>query len=73
MTCHNLKLAVVQTSKRGLAAVTPINKYKILKEINVAWSCIATAKKHVVNKNTVLHWLKKKAKIFKAAEGNNLS
>ena len=36
MTCHNLKLAVVQTSKRGLAAVTPINKYKILKEINVA-------------------------------------
>ena len=34
---------------------------------------IATVKKYGVAKNTVSHWLKKKAEIFEAVEGGNVS
>ena len=68
-----LKMATVETSKGGLATVTLVHKYKALKEIDGDQSWIATAKKYGVAKNTVSHWLKKKAEIFEAVEGNNVS
>ena len=58
MTHPNLKMAAVQTFKQRLAIVTLVNKYKALKEIDGGKSCIATAKKHGVTKNTVSPWLK---------------
>jgi len=66
-------MAAVQSSKRKLACLTIVNKYKALKEIDAGQSCIATAKKYGVAKNTVSHWVKKKAEIFIAVEGNNAS
>ena len=40
----------------------------------VPWiqSCVATAKKYGVARNTVSHWLKKKTEIFEAVERNNV-
>ena len=58
----------MQASKRRLATVTLVDKYKALKEITEGQSCIATAKKY-----TVSHWLKKKTEIFEAVERNNVS
>ena len=46
-------MTVVKTSKRRLTTVTPINKYKALEETDSGQSCIATAKKYGVAKNTV--------------------
>ena len=66
-------MAAVQSSKRRLACLTIVNKYKALKEIDAGQSCIATAKKYGVAKNTVSHWVKEKAEIFEALEGNNSS
>ena len=66
-------MAAVQSSKRRLACLTIVNKYEALKEIDTGRSCIATAKKCGVAKNTVLHWVKKKAEIFEPVEGNNAS
>ena len=63
-------MAVVQTSKRRLVTVILVNIYKALKEIEGSQSCIVTAKKYSVAKNTVSHWLKKQAEIF---EENNVS
>ena len=34
ITRHILKITAMQTSKRRFAAVTPVNKYKALKETN---------------------------------------
>ena len=61
MTRHIFNMAAVQTFKRRLATVTLVNKYQALKEINRGQRCIATPKKYGVAKNTVSHWLKKKA------------
>ena len=66
MARHILKMEVVQTLRRMLATITLVNKYKIFKEIDGGQSCIATAKKYDMAKNTVSHWLKKIAEIFKA-------
>ena len=66
-------MAPVQSSKRRLAFLIIVNKYKTLKEIDAGQSCIATAKKYGVAKNTVSHWVKKKAEVFEAVEGNNAS
>ena len=55
MTRHTLKMAAVQTSKRRLVTVPLVNKYKAFKEIDRCQSCIATAKKYGVAKNTVSH------------------
>ena len=66
-------MATVQASKRRLATVTLVDKYKALKEITEGQSCIATAKKYGVAKNTVSHWLKKKTEIFEAVERNHVS
>ena len=66
-------MATVQASKRRLATVTLVDKYKALKEIIEGQSCIATAKKYGVAKNTVSHWLKKKTEIFEAVERNDVS
>ena len=66
-------MAPVQSSKRRLACLIIVNKYKTLKEIDAGQSCIATAKKYGVAKNTVSHWVKKKAEVFEAVEGNNAS
>ena len=68
MTRHILKMAAVQTSKRRCTTVTLVNKYNALKEIDGGQSCIATSKKYGVAKDTVSHWLKKKAEIFEAVE-----
>ena len=64
------KMAAVQSSKRRLACLTIVNKYKALKEIDAGQSCIATAKKYGVAKNTISHRVKKKAEIFEAVEEN---
>ena len=53
--------------------MTLVDKYKALKEIDGGQSCAATAKKYVVAKNTVLHWLKKKTEIIEAVDRNNVS
>ena len=45
---------------------------KSLKEIDGGHRCIGTAKNCGVTKKTVSHWLKKKAEIFEAVEGNNV-
>ena len=66
-------MATVQSSKRRLTCVTLVNKYKVLKEIDAGQTCISTAKKYGVAKNTVSHWVKKKNEIFEAVEGNNAS
>ena len=66
-------MAVIQASKRRLATVTLVDKYKALKEIDGRHSCIATAKKYVVAKYTFLHLLKKKTEIFEAVERSNVS
>ena len=67
-------MTAVQFSKRRLACLTILNKYKALKEIDAGQSCrAATAKKYGVAKNTVSHWVKRKAEIFEAVEGNNAS
>ena len=63
----------MQISKRRLITVTPVHKYKTLKEIDGGQSCIATVKKYGVAKNTVSHWLLKKAEIFEAVGANNVS
>ena len=63
----------MQTSKRRLATLTLVHKYKALKEIDGGQSCTATAKKYGVAKNTVSHLLKKKAEIFETVEGNKVS
>ena len=55
MTRHILKMAALQASKRRLAAVALVSKYKALKEIDEGQSCIATAKKYGVAKSTVSH------------------
>ena len=60
-----------KSSKQRLACFIIVNKYKALKEIDAGQNCLTTAKKYVVAKNTVLHWVKKKAEIFEAVEGNN--
>ena len=73
MTRHILKTAVVQTYKRRLVTVILVNICNALKEIKGSQSCIATAKKYSVAKNTVSHWLKKQAEIFDAVEENNVS
>ena len=73
MTRHVSKTAAVQISKRRLITVTPVHKYKTLKEIDGGQSCIATVKKYGVAKNTVSHWLLKKAEIFEAVGANNVS
>ena len=44
-----------------------------MKKIDGCQNCIATAKKYGVAKNTVSHWSKKKAEIFEAVKGNNMS
>ena len=66
-------MAAVQSSKRRLACLSIVNIYKALKEIAAGQSCIATAKEYGVVKHTVSHWVKKKAEIFEAVEGNNAS
>ena len=66
-------MTAVQASKRRLATVTLVNKYKALKEIDGGQNCVATAKKYGVAKCIVLHWLKKKTEIFQAVERNNVS
>ena len=66
-------MAAVQSSKRRLTCLTLVNKYNALKEIDAGQSCIATAKKYGVAKNTVSHWLKKKAEIFEIVERKNAS
>ena len=48
ITRHILKMAAVQASKRRLATVTLVDKYKALKEIDEGQSCVATAKKNTV-------------------------
>ena len=66
-------MAAVQSSKQRLTCITLVNKYKALKEIDVGQTCISTAKKYGLAKNTVSHWVKKKNEIFEAVEGNNAS
>ena len=66
-------MTAVKTSKRRLATVNPINKYKALEETDSGQSCIATAKKYGVAKNTVTYWLEKNAEIFEAVRANNVS
>ena len=66
-------MVAVQSSKRRLASLTIVNKYKALREIDAGQSCIAIAKKYGVAKTTVSLWVKKKAEIFEAVEGNNAS
>ena len=66
-------MTAVQASKRKLATVTLVDKYKALKEIDRGQSCAATAKKYGVAKNTVSHWVKKKTEIHEAVERNNVS
>ena len=66
-------MAAVQSWKRRLTCVTLVNKYKALKEIDAGQTCLSTAKKYGVAKNTVSHWVKKKNEIFEAVEGNNAS
>ena len=66
MTRHVSKIAAALISKRRLITVTPVHKCKTLKEIDGGQSCIATVKKYGVAKNTVSHWLLKKAEIFDA-------
>ena len=73
MTRDVLKMAAVQTSKKRLATVSLVNIFKALKEIDGRQTCIATAKKFNVTKNTVSHWLKMRAEIFEAVEGSNVS
>ena len=59
--------------KQRLSCLTIVKKYKALKEIDAGQSCIATAKKYGSDKNTVSHWVKKKADKCEAVEGNNAS
>ena len=58
-------MAAVQSSKRRLTCVTLVNKYQGLKEIDAGQTCIPTAKKYGVAKNTVSHWVKRKMKYLK--------
>ena len=58
-------MAAVQSLKRRLACLAIVNKYKALKEIDAGQSCIASATKHGVGKNTVSHWVKRKLKYLK--------
>ena len=55
------------------ARVTLVNKHKASKEFSGCHSCIATAKKYGVAKNTISNWLKKKAEIFETVEEKNVS
>ena len=66
-------MAAVQASKRRLTTVTLVGKYKALKEIDGGQSCVATAKRYGVAKNTASQWLTKKTKIFGGVERNNVS
>ena len=52
ISSHIEKMAAVQSSKRRLACLTIVNKYKAFKEIDAGQSCIATAKKYSVAKNS---------------------
>eukprot|EP00795_Rhopilema_esculentum_P016356 gene16356-7750_t len=54
-------MAAVQSSKRRFACLSIVNKFKALKDIDAGQSCIATAKKFGVAKNTVSLWVKEEA------------
>ena len=66
-------MASVQAAKRKLATVSLVNKYKALKEIDSGQTCVATARKYGVAKNTISYWVKKNNEIFEAVEQNNVS
>ena len=52
-------MASMQSSNRRLDCLTLVSKYEALREIDANQSCIATAKRCVVAKSTVLHCQKK--------------
>ena len=60
--------------KKTISAVT-FKKWQLFKTkaylFNYNQQIQATAKKYDVSKNTFSHWVKKKAEIFEAVEGNN--
>ena len=57
-------MAAVQSAKRKLVTVSLVDKYNVLKEIEGGKSCVDTAKKYGVAKNTISYWLKKKKEII---------
>lgn len=65
-------MASVQAAKRKLNTKSVLEKYNALKEIEGGKSAISVAKKYGVAKNTVSHWIKNKAEIFKAVDENQL-
>ena len=73
MTRHILKKTHASAYIQTKACYSNSSVYRASKDINRVQSCIATAKKYRVTKNTVSHRLKKKAEIFDTVKGNNAS